>query len=118
MKDIYILGTICAGYLLYKYNQEGFVDKQSLSINIRRIFVSGIELIKEKKEHIIIKKNGRKHCVSKKCTHQGCLVSIVDKKLVCPCHGARFSLDGKVEKGPYTGGKIKNLPIKDIEDLI
>jgi Rieske Fe-S protein len=104
MKDIYILGTICAGYLLYKYNQEGFV--------------SGIELIKEKKEHIIIKKNGRKHCVSKKCTHQGCLVSIVDKKLVCPCHGARFSLDGKVEKGPYTGEKIKNLPIKDIEDLI
>ena len=65
-----------------------------------------------------IKKNNRKYCVSKKCTHQGCLVSVVDKKLVCPCHGARFSLDGKVEKGPYTGEKIRNLPIKDIEDLV
>ena len=104
MKDILILGTIAAGYLLYKYNHEGFISE--------------IKLLKEKTNHFIIKKNNRKYCVSKKCTHQGCLVSVVDKKLVCPCHGARFSLDGKVEKGPYTGEKIKNLPIKDIEDLV
>jgi len=104
MKDILILGTIAASYLLYRYNQEGFISE--------------IKLIKDNKRHIIIKKNNRKYCVSKKCTHQGCIVSVVGEKLVCPCHGARFTLDGKVEKNPYTGEKIKNLPIKDIEDLV
>ncbi len=104
MKDIYILGAIAVGYLMYQYNQESFISE--------------IKLLAEKKNHIIIKKNNRKFCVSKKCTHQGCLVSLVDKKLVCPCHGARFSLDGKVEKGPYTGEKIENLKIRDIEDLV
>jgi len=104
MKNIFVLGCIAAGYLLYEYNREGFVSE--------------VKLLKETKKHIIIKKNKKKYCVSKKCTHQGCIVSLVKNKLVCPCHGARFTLDGKVEKHPYTGEKISNLKIKDIEDLI
>ena len=36
------------------------------------------------------------------CTHQGCLVSqVVDKTIVCPCHGSRFSItDGQPVSGP------------------
>lgn len=38
------------------------------------------------------------------CTHQSCTVGYDDgaKKLVCPCHGSRFALDGSVEVGPAT----------------
>jgi cytochrome b6-f complex iron-sulfur subunit len=36
------------------------------------------------------------------CPHKGCDVEYEHetKHFVCPCHGARFSLDGKVLKGP------------------
>jgi Rieske Fe-S protein len=36
------------------------------------------------------------------CTHQGCDVSFVSATsgFHCPCHGARFSFDGKVTLGP------------------
>lgn len=36
------------------------------------------------------------------CTHKGCVVEYEhdSKQLVCPCHDARFALDGKVVRGP------------------
>jgi len=39
---------------------------------------------------------------SKICTHAGCSVSkIVDREIVCPCHGSHFSIeDGSVRSGP------------------
>jgi Rieske Fe-S protein len=35
------------------------------------------------------------------CPHAGCNVSkVVDAKIVCPCHGSEFNLDGSVAEGP------------------
>ncbi|CAB5026726.1 unannotated protein [freshwater metagenome] len=36
------------------------------------------------------------------CTHQGCTVAYLGKKLVCPCHGGSFDpfKSGKVVAGP------------------
>lgn len=40
--------------------------------------------------------------VNPTCTHAGCTVNWAAKsqQFVCPCHGSRFSTDGKVLKGP------------------
>ncbi len=46
--------------------------------------------------------------ISRICPHLGCRVnySNEDEDLVCPCHGSRFTTDGKLLKGPAD----KNLP--------
>jgi glycine/D-amino acid oxidase-like deaminating enzyme/nitrite reductase/ring-hydroxylating ferredoxin subunit len=55
---------------------------------------------------------GTVHALSPVCTHTGCIVSWnnEEKSWDCPCHGARFDIDGQVLTGPAT----KNLqPIND-----
>ena len=34
------------------------------------------------------------------CTHQGCQPDPVGDRLVCPCHGSEFDLEGAVLEGP------------------
>jgi glycine/D-amino acid oxidase-like deaminating enzyme/nitrite reductase/ring-hydroxylating ferredoxin subunit len=55
---------------------------------------------------------GRLHTLNPICTHAGCIVNWngEEKSWDCPCHGARFDIDGKVLTGPATKGlgQIKN----------
>jgi glycine/D-amino acid oxidase-like deaminating enzyme/nitrite reductase/ring-hydroxylating ferredoxin subunit len=46
--------------------------------------------------------NGAVHAVSATCSHLGCTVAwnSAEKSWDCPCHGARYSIDGKVLNGP------------------
>lgn len=45
---------------------------------------------------------GHMHVLSAKCTHMGCIVhwNSAEKSWDCPCHGTRFSTEGKVIEGP------------------
>lgn len=48
--------------------------------------------------------DGRLHAVSPVCTHMKCNVSwnMTERSWDCPCHGARYSVDGEVLTGPTT----------------
>ena len=35
-----------------------------------------------------------------KCTHQKCTTEVLDEAYICPCHGAKFALNGELLKGP------------------
>lgn len=56
--------------------------------------------------------NGKIYAVKPICTHLGCLLSwnYVDKTWDCPCHGSRFSFDGKNLYDPA----FKNLDVYDL----
>ena len=47
---------------------------------------------------------GKIHALSPVCTHAGCIVSwnSEEKSWDCPCHGARYDIDGRVLTGPAT----------------
>ena len=52
--------------------------------------------------------NSELYAVNPGCTHRGCTVdwSGRERKYICPCHGAEYSPDGTVIKGPAR----ENLP--------
>jgi glycine/D-amino acid oxidase-like deaminating enzyme/nitrite reductase/ring-hydroxylating ferredoxin subunit len=54
---------------------------------------------------------GNVHAVSAVCPHLGCVVSwnSGEKSWDCPCHGSRFSCDGKLLRGPA----VKDLNVYD-----
>lgn len=53
--------------------------------------------------------NGTLHTLSPTCTHAGCIVSFnsQEKSWDCPCHGARYDLNGDVITGPATKALAK-----------
>lgn len=55
------------------------------------------------KQKFILARSGRKYfALDIRCTHKGCAVRPRGERLVCPCHGAQFDMEGKVAKGPAT----------------
>ena len=59
------------------------------------------QIIHKKKERLfIIRDSLGLYAVSDICTHRGCMLLIKDKKIVCPCHGANFTLNGQPVSGP------------------
>lgn len=67
-------------------------------------------------DFIVINKNKPTIVLSAKCTHLGCTINKAENgRLLCPCHGSEFDLEGKVIKGPaYKNLEI--IPVKMNED--
>jgi cytochrome b6-f complex iron-sulfur subunit len=60
---------------------------------------------------------GRRRAVSGACTHQGCRLALAahPARLVCPCHGATFALDGAVltHRLPITLAALPRLAVRE-----
>ncbi len=95
----------------------------SQNLNIAQEFISGMVRSKSRKkigdvlaeegivttidkESVAVFKDrgGEAHILNAKCTHMKCIVSWNDAEHTwdCPCHGSRFSAEGKVIHGPAT----------------
>lgn len=62
-------------------------------------------------EGFVIKHGSQVHAISSFCTHLACRLNYEQSEgaLVCPCHGAEFSLNGQTRYGPY-GHPLPPLP--------
>jgi cytochrome b6-f complex iron-sulfur subunit len=64
--------------------------------------VGGAGVVETANDKVIVARTGASEVVacSAVCTHRGGIVNYVNGEFVCPRHGARFGLDGKVKQGP------------------
>lgn len=52
-------------------------------------------------EYIVVRQNDKLSVLSAHCTHLGCKINKAENgRLVCPCHGSEYDLEGNVLKGP------------------
>ena len=52
---------------------------------------------------VVRNKSGALAVFSSACTHLGCRLNRTEaNEIVCPCHGSRFDLNGRVARGPAT----------------
>lgn len=68
---------------------------------------------------VVRDREGNLHALSAVCTHLGCLVKWDegDNQVVCPCHDARFNLQGTVLSGPAPE-PLPTLPVGVEDGLI
>jgi len=51
--------------------------------------------------YIVVHQDETTQVLSSHCTHLGCKINNLENgRLVCPCHGSEYDLEGKVLKGP------------------
>jgi len=61
---------------------------------------------------ILVKSGTALTALSSRCPHLGCRIGrVVADELVCPCHGSRFNLSGKLVAGPAA----KDLRVLSVE---
>ena len=82
----------------YNYNNIKAYIKPKKQYNIKHIKENGIEYA------IYIDNNNKEHKIINKCPHMKCklIFNELDKTWDCPCHGSRYTIDGKIIKGPST----------------
>jgi len=53
------------------------------------------------RDFLVIHQKHRIKVLSSHCTHLDCVINKVENgRLICPCHGSEFDLDGNAVKGP------------------
>jgi Rieske Fe-S protein len=72
--------------------------------SLKQIEKDSGKLVEYNDEKLAVYKDehGAVHALQPVCTHAGCIVQFNDSEKTwdCPCHGGRYSIDGKVITGP------------------
>ena len=99
------MGSVAAGLLA---GARGLFAQKRLALSLDKAeklkTIGGSALLKiQEKEILFVREAEDKiRVLNPVCSHKKCTVAYDDgkKRIVCPCHGSNFSLDGGVLKGP------------------
>lgn len=87
--------------LLWRYLTPAGTTVRRVSVRLKKgDLPPGGALVYPAERIALINDAGQIHALSLVCTHLGCTVSVSADGLSCPCHGSRFSRDGRVLQGP------------------
>lgn len=67
-------------------------------------FPVGTAVKMDKENLFLLRDDEGFYAITAVCTHLGCIIAKVDDGFACPCHGSRFSADGRVVGGPAPRG--------------
>ena len=96
-----VLAVLTIPFLYFWYKtvtMSSFLEKGKL----KNIPLTGLpEGISFYDEVIIHKKGDMLSVFSSRCSHLGCTINRYENdRLICPCHGSEYSIEGLVYKGP------------------
>lgn len=55
--------------------------------------------------------------LSTRCSHRGCEVEPFADRLICPCHGSEYTLEGAVLQGPAEL-PLQQFPVRELSDRL
>jgi cytochrome b6-f complex iron-sulfur subunit len=95
------LGTAITGLRFLEPNVV-YEEDARVSVGRPQEIPPGTVLVIPKYKIYVIRSAAGFFALSSVCTHLGCMTRYVPEsaQLACPCHGSRFSLEGKVTAGP------------------
>jgi cytochrome b6-f complex iron-sulfur subunit len=95
------LGTAITGL---RFLEPNVVYEEDARVGIGRPeeIAPGTVMVVPKHRLYVIRSAGGFFALSSVCTHLGCMTRYQPEsaQIACPCHGSRFSLEGKVTAGP------------------
>ncbi len=90
-----------AGFLVFIWNKLAMNFLQNNKGKQLVLNINNNKSISFFDEFIVIKEKENLSVFSSHCTHLGCKINKTENgRLVCPCHGSEYDLDGKPVKGP------------------
>lgn len=104
---IYLANAGFVALLLFIWNKITLNYIKKVEQKERILLYSKNQKVSFSENYIVINQKEKVIVLSSHCTHLGCQINnLENNKLICPCHGSEYDLDGKVIKGPA----FKNLP--------
>lgn len=67
---------------------------------------------------VVARADGSVHALSAVCTHMGCLLQPAADRLLCPCHGASFDLEGAPANREYLTTPLPRLRSRVVGDSV
>jgi Rieske Fe-S protein len=88
--------------LLNRFLRPQISKQRKILVSVKKedIPISGALVYREARLALMRRDDDQPYALSLLCTHLGCLVTVNEEKISCPCHGSEFDLQGNVLKGP------------------
>jgi cytochrome b6-f complex iron-sulfur subunit len=123
--SFFLLGSgflyVVIRYLVPVQKKESLSENKTLSIPLSDIETGLSQTLRFDGKPVVVVKvsNSEVYALSAVCTHLGCIVkwNNIEKQFICPCHGAKFALSGKVLDGPAPK-PLPIFPAKVVDDKI
>ncbi len=113
-RRIFIKISIVAilGGIVSLWDKMASIQQKSVASGKVSVPIDQTESVTFYDKFIVVKQKGKISVFSSHCTHLGCKIDKKENgKLVCPCHGSAFDMQGKALKGPAYK-PLKKLPFE------